>query len=100
MNAGGAPDAPPAERRLRLRGTLAGRLILWVGAPGAALFLLVMLLSTLRSRDQVMRDTEESSRNIARLHAQRIENRLARAAVVAEMVAGEMEHSPKAGEGR
>src|SRR5438067_11099118 len=42
-----------------------------------------------------MRETEQSSRNLARYHAQHIENRLARAAVVAETIAGQMETGPK-----
>lgn len=42
-----------------------------------------------------MRETEDSSRNLARYYAQRIENQLGRAAVVAETIAGEMEDSPR-----
>ncbi len=78
-----------------MRGSLAGRLLFWVGAPAVVLFLLIVLLSSVHSRDRVMRETSTSSRNLARYYAQRIENRLARAAVVADSVANEMENSPK-----
>ena len=78
-----------------MRGTLAARLLFWVGVPAAALFLLIVIVSSIHSRDRVMRETGTSSRNLARYYAQRIENRLLRAAVVADSVANEMENSPK-----
>jgi sigma-B regulation protein RsbU (phosphoserine phosphatase) len=79
-----------------MRGTLAGRLLFWVGLPATILFGVFVWLSSEHSRDRVMRETEESSRHLARYHAQRIENRLGRAAVVAGMIANEMETQPKA----
>lgn len=78
-----------------MKGTLAGRLLFWVGAPAAALFLVVVLVSSFRGRERVMRETEQSSRNLARYQAQRIENRLARAAVVAETIASDLETAPQ-----
>lgn len=81
-----------------MRASLAFRLILLVGAPAVTLFLLVVILSSIRSREHVMAETEVSSLNLARYHAQRLETVLDRASVVAEMIATEMEISPKRNE--
>jgi sigma-B regulation protein RsbU (phosphoserine phosphatase) len=77
---------------------LAFRLSFWVGVPAVGLFFVVVLLSSIRSRDHVMQETETSSRNLARFYAQRIEGGLTRASVVAEMIGTEMEISPKPNE--
>lgn len=81
-----------------MRSTLAARLILWIGLPAMLLFVLVVAISSSRSREHVMRETEMSTRNLALYHAERIDNTLTTAAAIAEMVAGEMELSPKGDE--
>jgi sigma-B regulation protein RsbU (phosphoserine phosphatase) len=70
---------------------LSTRLIVRVGIPGAALFLVVMWVAAQRSYRRVLDQTERTTRVVARQYAARLNTVLSRAAKIPEMIALDVE---------
>src|SRR5262245_20149666 len=71
--------------------TLAGRLVVWIGVPAAALFATVLWFSSQRSMRRVVAETGAVARATARANAARVNGRLCEAAKVALMHARVLE---------
>lgn len=74
-----------------MKATLSTRLIVWVGVPAALLFAGVLGLSSFRSLQRVVAETESRARTTARLHAARLNGQLKAAAEIPQMHARAME---------
>ena len=74
-----------------MKATLSTRLIIWVGVPAALLFAGVLGLSSARSLQRVVEETESRARTTARFHAARLEGQLRSAAEIPQMHARAME---------
>ncbi len=70
---------------------LATRLAVWVGVPAALLFAAILWFSSQRSVRRVLAETESKARQTARYHAERINSRLAEAAMIPAMHARALE---------
>jgi len=74
-----------------MKATLSTRLIIWVGVPAALLFAGVLGLSSARSLQRVVAETESRARTTARFYAARLDGQLKAAAEIPQMHARAME---------
>lgn len=70
-----------------MRIKLSTRLIIWVGLPATLLFGGVVWTASQRSFERVLEQTEQYTRGLAQLHADRLDGKLSRAAKIPESLA-------------
>jgi sigma-B regulation protein RsbU (phosphoserine phosphatase) len=74
-----------------VRGALSTRLIVWVGVPATVVFAAVLVLAALQGFQRAAELTEDFARDMAHLHAAKMDGVLQHAQKIPEMMAAEIE---------